>query len=356
MELVIILLFLPAAFVLIEFLLFVMRGGRRYSNRVLRWVAEISSLIILPGLYLSLANQNDCCGQTAAFSPRHSFTITVFIVIALICYFYCSFRRSIATPILEVLVNAGLIIGLAISVTMLFHVEDSLALFLGAAPIVLLGLMMLAENQKLVQQTMMPAHFSSRAGKMAWRILSAKILVKFPLLLLVCIPVFLAVTLFLLLFGQKPDSAIRVFTETYRHGLSQWDYQCENVICGGHYLCSVAANGHPAAVKPLRLGIRKGRYIVCNRQLLVANAFEELLQERMPLVHRRLRANYNKVGNVIHRYYDVFSVKWFADLIYFLMKPLEWFFVFVLYLCDRRPENRIGRQYLGADATHLRSL
>ncbi len=36
-----------------------------------------------------------------------------------------------------------------------------------------------------------------------------------------------------------------------------------------------------------------------------------------------------------------------ADLIYFLMKPLEWFFLIVLYLVDTTPENRIALQYTG---------
>ena len=34
-----------------------------------------------------------------------------------------------------------------------------------------------------------------------------------------------------------------------------------------------------------------------------------------------------------------------ADLIYILMKPLEWVFLLYLYLTDTRPEVRINRQY-----------
>lgn len=34
-----------------------------------------------------------------------------------------------------------------------------------------------------------------------------------------------------------------------------------------------------------------------------------------------------------------------ADVVYFLMKPLEWFFLAVIYLCDAKPENRIAVQY-----------
>ena len=39
--------------------------------------------------------------------------------------------------------------------------------------------------------------------------------------------------------------------------------------------------------------------------------------------------------------------KWVADLIYFLMKPLEWLFLIVLYLTEVHPEDRIVLQYTG---------
>lgn len=33
-------------------------------------------------------------------------------------------------------------------------------------------------------------------------------------------------------------------------------------------------------------------------------------------------------------------------MVYVLMKPLEWMFLAVIYLCDVRPENRIALQYI----------
>lgn len=35
-----------------------------------------------------------------------------------------------------------------------------------------------------------------------------------------------------------------------------------------------------------------------------------------------------------------------ADLVWLLMKPLEWLFLLVLYLFDATPENRIAVQYM----------
>ncbi len=168
----------------------------------------------------------------------------------------------------------------------------------------------------------------------------------YPVLIIICLPVILVVTAILLLFGQQPDSSIRAFTETYKHGFSQWDYMCDNVQCGGHFLCSVAAQGHPNIVRPKRLGVRHGKFIICNRQLLIANAFEDIIMEQFPYLHRLIRRNYNRIGDLIHRYYYWFENKYVSDTIYYLMKPLEWCFWIYLYLTDRQPENRIARQYL----------
>ncbi len=147
----------------------------------------------------------------------------------------------------------------------------------------------------------------------------------------------------LILFGQKPDSLIQAWTQT-----SDWTLSLQksppNVMYDEHYLCTVAAGGHPGVVKPLRMGERHGHRIVVNRQLLVANAFEDLLAERLPGVHRRLRCFYDTCGYPIARH---IRNRWTADFVYILMKPLEYIFVIVLYLFDTEPENRIAVQYLG---------
>ena len=64
----------------------------------------------------------------------------------------------------------------------------------------------------------------------------------------------------------------------------------------------------------------------------------------MPHFHKLLRGVYDRYGFPIAR---VIKNKWMADLIYILMKPLEWFFVTVIYMTDVHPENRIATQYMG---------
>ncbi len=147
----------------------------------------------------------------------------------------------------------------------------------------------------------------------------------------------------LLLFGQKPDAVIRAFTETSDWNLSQ-RVAPQNVMYDEHYLCTVAAGGHERIVKPKRLGIRHGHQVVVNRQLCVANAFEQILEERTPKFHRAVRRFYDTCGFPVAR---MIHSKYTADLIYILMKPLEWMFLAVLYLTDVHPENRIAIQYTG---------
>ena len=147
----------------------------------------------------------------------------------------------------------------------------------------------------------------------------------------------------LLLFGQKPDAVIKAFTETSDWTLSQRAAP-QNIYYDEHYLCTVAAGGHEKIVKPKRLGVRHGHQVIVNRQLCVANAFEQVLEERTPRFHRQVRRFYDRYGFPVAK---LIRSRYTADFVYFLMKPLEWLFLIVLYLTDVNPENRIALQYTG---------
>ena len=146
----------------------------------------------------------------------------------------------------------------------------------------------------------------------------------------------------LALFGQAPDSVIKAFTETAEWNLST-KIPAQSLEYDGHYLCTVAAGGHKEIVKPIRLGRRGGKYIVVNRQLCIANAFEQIIEEKTPKFHYVVRSFYDKYGYPVAKH---INSKYTADFIYFLMKPLEWIFLIVIYLFDNKPENRIAMQYL----------
>lgn len=173
-----------------------------------------------------------------------------------------------------------------------------------------------------------------------------------PLLaLLLLLPMLSVFIMVLVLFGQSPDILVKAFTETSEWNLSE-KVSPPNVFRDEHYLCTVAAGGHETLVKPVRKGFRNGHPVIVNRQLLVANAFEQVLEEKIPTTHRYIRRVYDRYGFPIAK---LIRSKWLADLIWLIMKPLEYVFVFVLYLCDKHPEDRITLQYTNERGRYLLS-
>ena len=169
----------------------------------------------------------------------------------------------------------------------------------------------------------------ARGGSLPW------------LALLAVLPLLGVLVGVLTLFGQTPDALIRAWTETADWTFSQ-KIPPPNVMVDEHYLCTVAVGGHPGFVKPLRVGRRHGHTVVVNRQLCIANAFEQLLEENFPRLHRVVRGIYDRTGYPIARH---IRSPFAADVTYCLMKPLEWLFLLVLYTADARPEDRIAVQY-----------
>lgn len=151
----------------------------------------------------------------------------------------------------------------------------------------------------------------------------------------------------LVLFGQQPDAVIKAWTETSDWRLSE-KIAPQNIWEDEHYLCTVAAGGHRKIVKPLRMGERHGHPVIVNRQLCIANAFEQILEEKTPEFHRHLRHFYDTYGFPVAK---LIRSRYTADAIYILMKPWEWIFLAVIYTCDTKPENRIAVQYLPAPPT-----
>lgn len=334
---------------MIDFLVYLF-SGKHFLNEFFLRVTEIFVLLILPFIFLSLSDfglKNECCRDSAFFSPAHTITIYSLIIICLLTYFYLSYRESLLTPATELLLNTIILGGIILNVFIAIQVQAFGVGILGNGPIIILFLYILIKNHKLWKQSTQNDRsiYQSKLELVCWRLLNWKFFQKLPILLLLCLPVLVAAMIVLMLFGQKPDSFILAFTDTYKHGLSELD--CTGVICpDGHFLCTIAASGHQNVVKPLRKGIRQECLIKVNRQLLIANAFEDLLEEKLPYLHKPIRRTYNLIGGNFARLYRALSNKWLSDLIYIMMKPLEWIFLASLYLLDRTPENRIAKQYL----------
>jgi hypothetical protein len=345
--LIIILICLTQILSVFDFL-YLLFTGKSYFRQIANRILGVLVVLVYPGILLvtDLNSINDCCGSSATFSPEHKLPIYIVIVLSMISYIVSIFKTDIAPPIPEVLINIFLLMGILINIPIAYHLEFPMVL-LGNVPIIALFIIALFKNQQYVIVKVKNGDYETEDHLtfIAWKVLTKHPLIKFPILIIAILPVIIILTSILVLFGQKPDALIRAFTETYKHGFSQWDYKCANVDCGDHYLCSVAANGHKEIVKPQRLGIRAGGIIVCNRQLLVSNAFEQVIEEFLPITHQKIRINYDKVGDMIHKNHRLFENKVLCDLVFIMMKPAEWFFIFTLYLVDKNPENRIAKQY-----------
>jgi len=354
------LILISVGFVVFNFVFYLKNGVIKTKEKLFKLV-KVCTVVIVPIFFIAIADigqKNNCCTDSALFSPEHRISIYTLLIAYTIAYLLSTYRTHIFPPFVELFINSFLILGLIINIVLCIHINDTelgvLFWSFGNVPILLLLLLELSENQKLlmhfIDENKLNANTSIETCCLS--ILKLKPILKYPILTVILIPILISLSLLILLFGQKPDSIILAFTDTYKHGFSQLDHMCDNVQCGGHFLCSVGANGHKNVVKPIRYGERNGNKIICTRQLLVANAFEDLIQEKYPNTHKTIRRFYNKVGNSIHKHYHIFNNKFVSDFVYLLMKPLELFFLMVLYSFDRKPENRIAIQYLNKKDKH----
>lgn len=196
----------------------------------------------------------------------------------------------------------------------------------------------ITEHVRLVneRETVFRSKFGAWLGKIMSKV-STMTLFSFALIF----PIAVILEILFIIFGQGPDGFIKAFTMT-----ADWTFSTQTppppIEYEGHYLCTVAAGGHKNIVRPLRYGKRLGSKIIVNRQLLTANAFEDLIMEKLPRFHKAVRGFYDKYGYPVSHH---ITSPLRADIVYVLMKPLEYMFIFVLYLCDSHPENRIAVQY-----------
>lgn len=318
----------------------------------------------------SIYPSQDMASLHEPFSREHILTLLTLMAVGLVSYAYLKSKKEKAAPLAAVLSMAGVYIGIFVNLAVMVQLFGSISAqlpFGNSMPCDVLLMMLVpfnylllavdllvrvirAQSRKLQERAQMTEGGSGAESEpYKSRILNncSRILAESGswavYALLLTLPLLCIVIVMLLLFGQQPDSAIRAFTET-----SDWSLSTKisppPVILDSHYLCTAAMKGHKELVKPLRMGIRHGNKIVVNRQLCIANAFEQLLEERTPRFHRALRSFYDTYGYPISRH---IHSPWSADMVYLIMKPFEWIFLALLYLFDPTPENRIARQYTG---------
>lgn len=307
--------------------------------------------------YRTPLNGYDTARVHEPFSKEHFVSIMLFALWGFFSYFILKFRRKKLPPLREVFWLAGVYAGCGLSVVWIFQLvmgaspegmdagegDGFLAVCLCIVPVIFLihavHLMVRLVKEKAGKQAEINYENPVLQRMNLWLLKGANLFLAAVIGLL---PVLGILVMLLNLFGQQPDGIILAFTKT-----SDWILSGESapppVYYDTHYLCTVSLRGHAGLVRPIRYGLRRGEKIVVNRQLCVANAFEQLLMEKSPRFHKKVRSFYDTYGYPVSRH---ITSPWSADIVYLIMKPLEWIFAAVLYFFDEKPENRIGSQYL----------
>lgn len=290
----------------------------------------------------------------ASLSHEHGAALCAIWALGFFAYWVVRVHGDRLPPIVYACCHALIVLFIVWTAVYLAHVgfpHYDLDMILSVLPLqvgsLTSSLLYIAQLKRSLDAWTPPAGAQDPAALPAWQRRTYRVLRRRrtqPLLWLVLLfPLQLVLQLILVLFGQRPDSALRAFLETSGYHLSNLPAPPPELMSGdGHYLCTVAARGHRRLVKPLRAGFRHGAPIPVNRQLMIANAFEHLLEQHLPAIHRFVRRLYDAYGYPISRHIRRRAA---ADAVYLAMKPLEWLFLLVLYTCDTRPENRIHAQY-----------
>lgn len=288
------------------------------------------------------------------FYEKNVLSLCLFALAAMVCLYLLD-RGRVMPPLAAVIcvsgVYGGIILGLFYISQLAVNILNDMNLLVAVGYLILFPVNIFIISARVIRETVLlyTTYFRENDiesknrldGFLRSSLEKAAGWVIFPLIGL--IPFTGVIVCLCILCGQGPFGIIRAFTNT-----SDWTYSAmispPPVEYEGHYLCTVAVNGHERVVKPLRLGVRHGVVIGVNRQLCAANAFEQLIEDKAPRLHRLVRHIYDKYGYPVSKH---ITTRLRADIVYILMKPLEWLFVAVLYLFDRDPESRIAVQYTG---------
>jgi hypothetical protein len=318
-------------------------GTKLKAGTVIKFIAEILFIYVLPGIGIVITNRK--CEEHPFQIESITTAYTLWILFAL-AYTASRYLKKLLSPIVITLVASLMVLGLLFCLAICIHftpmasviffpglnllfLSPFVCFFYLLKEIILLNKYLKEYLEK--QDTNVANIINTFYNSIYQNHLGFVVVLIAPLLLIIQAALFLV--------GQQPDSVITQFTESCGYLLSKYqDCSCG----GGHYLCSIAANGNKKLVKPTRFGVRANERIVVNRQLLVANAFENWLEEYTPKMHKVIRGSYDACNIPVNEWS---KHKRFANVLYLFMKPLEWLFLAWLYMFDKKPEDRIAKQY-----------
>ena len=283
------------------------------------------------------------------FAEQHLLTLGLFYVFFITSVLVLWLCPDKIPPLTKVIAMSGLLLGIGIATAVLvqfsenIEMTDNVPLWILRSLPILNILIAVSLLYRVVKTEATLANQRAYTHTLLDRINAKLAHAKYQPLwaLLLTLPLFIILTAILVLLGQDKEALVKVFTETTTWHLSQ-KLHPPYLNHEGHYLCTVAACGSPEHVKPLYIGQRHNQVIIVNRQLQIANAFEELIQVRFPKLHRVIRRNYDRYGYPLSQ---KINNQRRSDLVYSLMKPLEYFFLLTLYLFCTQPEKLIRKQY-----------
>jgi hypothetical protein len=111
---------------------------------------------------------------------------------------------------------------------------------------------------------------------------------------------------------------------------------------GDCYVASAAAHGHRMVVRSQLCPTSAGTLVPVNRQLRVLKAAELTILALAPALHRQLRNVYDRLGPLAARH---LANPYLADVVYLLLKPVEWCSWLVLVWLLGPQRQVIGRLY-----------
>jgi hypothetical protein len=349
----------------------VMRIRRKAAMNALRDLYAFLVLIVMPvwGMFINHSISGECVrsgcdtggpGEIRALSEPAIVIMAGLQLVVALAYLVSRRRPEALHPQAEPWIHAALLAGIVLHVAIGVHFGGDLVAgavlfpFGGAAvapvlTVVLLAVELVRRLRRRGQEAAQPPpvqvmdpfrggpelHAAPAAPRLDTRLLAGSA---------ARVPVILGVyAVVAALIQHDKYGAVAVFTQTCGHTFSKLQLEHLPAPNDCHYLCTVAARGHMWLARPERIGVRHGVPIVVNRQLAVANAFEDLLHERWPRFGAFARRTYDKLGYPVSKH---IRGPWLADAVLLLMKPLEWAFYLTLLVVDlRSPEARISRMY-----------
>lgn len=336
--------------------------GKERTHKLAWFNYKISPVIIsviapLGGFYMSANFNSHLKYDDLMYTPLnhdHMLTIFIFYAISLVSYWMSYLGRNKMSPLINALTLLGMTEGFVLCLFLTIHFGPfilfgffpALVTFPLLSPL-LFALLLFVEIRRqfhLYKEETLEKEadivYDSLVLSTADKVVKSSHLEN-PVFFLLLLPFMAIQQAILILFGQQPDSFIKAFAETCTFTFSQFPPPPNPG--DSHYLCTIASRGSKKLVKPMRKGWRGGKMIDVNRQLLISNAFEEWLEEYTPVFHYYLRRFYTRVARPLNEMVQSTRI---SNMVFIMMKPLEWFFLVWLYLVDEKPENRIHRQYL----------